>query len=150
MSQSTPKPCLNAGTIILSGAPNTGQTLATLGGLRTHTVFSGAVGPDILITAGEGRLDAAFFHDSAIIALSGQPVIFYDSAVAVSGGPLATSGHKVVGVLAPKADTGISGAALRGGDVKTYGFPFSSGLCYTTRSGQAGWSVTYTPCVSGT
>jgi hypothetical protein len=77
--------------------------------------------------------------------------VFYDSAVAVSGGPLATSGHKVVGVLAPTRElalTGISGAALRGGNVQQFGFVYTSGLCYSTRSGQAGFSVSYTPVMS--
>ncbi len=142
-------PTIIAGTSLESGTPNTGQIPYTLGGSKTVTVFSGAVGPDILIQAGGGRLDAAFFHDSPTLALSGQPVVFYDSAIAVSGGPLAASGHKVVGVLAPKTDSSISGAALRGGVVQSFGFVFTSGLVYTTRSGGAGWSASFTPVVSG-
>lgn len=147
----TRNPTIIAGTTFESGTPNTGQIPYTLGGAKTFTVFSGVVGPDILIHAGAGRLDATFFHDSALIALSGQPVVFYDAAVAVSGGPLAASGHKVVGVLAPSDElsaTGISGAALRGGQVRNFGFTYTSGLVYTTRSGQAGFSVSYTPVVS--
>lgn len=144
----TKNPTIIAGTTLESGVPNTGQVQYTLGGVKTVTVFSGAVGPDILVHAGAGRLDSAFFHDSAIVALSGQPVVFYDAAVAVSGGPLAASGHKVVGVLAPGADTGTSGLALRGGKVVNFGFAYNSGLVYTTRSGAAGWSASYTPVVS--
>lgn len=144
----TARPAIMAGTNIISGTPNTGQILTSPGGAsQSFTNFSGAVGPDILITAGQGRLDSAFFLDSAIVALSGQPVTFYDSAVAVSGGPIAASGHKVVGVLAPGYElggTGVSGAALRGGTVRSFGMPFTSGLVYTTRSGAAGFSVGYT------
>lgn len=145
----TARPTIIAGTNLVSGTPNTGQLPYTLGGSHVSTVFSGVVGPDINICVGGGRLDMAFFHDSAMLALSGQAVTFYDSAVAVSGGPLAASGHKVVGVLAPTADTGISGAALRGGVLRGGGLVFTSGLCYSTRSGQAGFSAAYTPVISG-
>lgn len=148
----TNTPVFMAGTNIISGTPNTGQILTSPGGAsQTFTNFSGAVGPDILITAGQGRLDSAFFLDTLVLALSGFAVTFYDSAVAVSGGPIAASGHKVVGVLAPQATqapTGVSGAFLRGGMVQGFGMPFSSGLVYTTRSGAAGFSVGYTLATS--
>jgi hypothetical protein len=123
--------------------PITRQTATTLGGTRVYTHYSGVVGPDILIASGAGRLDAAFFLDSALVSLSGQPVTFYDGAP-VSGGPLAASSHKVLGVLAPQADTGTSGAALRGGKIVNFGFVFSSGLVHSTRSGQPGFSVSFT------
>lgn len=145
----TEKPTIIAGTPLFSGTPNTGQLLYSQGGQKTTSFFSGVVGPDKLLWTGAGRLDAAFFHDSALIALSGQPVVFYDAAAAVSGGPL--SGHTVVGVLAPSdemAATGISGAALRGGQVRTFGFPFVNGLVASTRSGQPGFSATFTPVAS--
>lgn len=148
----TIKPTVNIGSVLTSGDPNTGQMCYTQGGSKTFSKLSGVVGPDVNIWVGGGRLDASFFHDSALLALSGQAVVFYDSAVAVSGGPLSTSGHKIVGVLAPtgfQADTSVSGAALRGGIVINHGFPFTSGLCVTTRSGQAGFSATFTPVVSG-
>ena len=122
------------------------QTLTTQGGTRTFTSFSGAVGPDILIWSGAGRLDAGFVTDSTLLALSGQAIVFYDGA-AISGGPTPGT-HKVVGVLAPSDEqsaTGISGAALRGGQVRQFGFPFFSGLVHSTRSGQPGFSVTFTP-----
>lgn len=149
----TTNPQVIAGTPTSSGDVNTGQVLGTNGGTRTFTKFSGTAGGDALIHKGGGRLDKAFFLDSALIALSGQPTIFYDAAVAVSGGPLAASGHKVVGVLAPSPDegalTGISGNALRGGVVRDIGFTFQSGLCHTSRSGGAGFTCSYTPVYSG-
>lgn len=147
----TSKPTVLVGSTIESGVPNTGQSLWTQGGTRVHTVYSGTAGGDANIWVGGGRVDAAFFVDSVLLALSGQPVVFYDAAAAVSGGPLFASGHKVVGVLAPageQASTAISGAALRGGIVRQLGFSFSSGLCHTGRSGGAGFSVSYTPVVS--
>ncbi len=150
--QPTANPTIMAGTNIISGTPNTGQILTSPGGASvTFTNYSGAVGPDVVIAVGQGRLDSAFFHDSLILALSGQAVTFYDASVAVSGGPLAASNHRVVGVLAPQATqapTGVSGAFLRGGNVMQFGMPFLSGLVHTTRSGAAGFSVGYTMCVS--
>lgn len=140
------------GTTVQSGTPNTGQVLTTLGGTQNFTKMSGVVGPDNVVWVGGGRLDAAFFHDSVMQSLSGLAVVFYDSAVAVSGGPLAASGHKVVGVLSPaglQAQTAVSGGALRGGVVQQFGFPFFSGLVASTKSGQAGFSANYTPVVSG-
>lgn len=148
----TNSPVIMAGTNIISGTPNTGQILTSPGGAsQTYTNYSGTVGPDLLITAGQGRLDCAFFLDTLILALSGQPVTFYDSAVAASGGPIAASGHKVVGVLAPQATqapTGVSGAFLRGGNIQSFGMPFTSGLVATTRSGAAGFSAGYTLATS--
>jgi hypothetical protein len=144
----TNSPTIIAGTVLESGTPNTGQIPFTLGGSKVYSKASGVVGPDNLIHAGPGRLDAAFFHDTAILALSGQAVVFYDASTAVSGGPLTNT---VVGVLAPSdefAATGISGAALRGGQVRQFGFTYLSGLCASTRSGQAGWAASYTPVVS--
>lgn len=148
----TNKPTVTVGSTVMSGTPNTGQILQTYGGTHTHTNFSGAAGGDTNIWVGAGRLDLAFFVDSAMIALSGKAVTFYDAAAAVSGGPLATSGHKVVGVLAPSDEmsaTGISGAALRGGQIRQFGVPFWSGLCVTGTSGAAGFTACYTPVLSG-
>lgn len=146
-------PTTIVGSPTYSGDVNTGQVLNTLGGTKTFTSFSGTAGGDALIHKGGGRLDAAFFLDTALIALSGQPVVFYDAAVAVSGGPLAASGHKVCGVLAPSptegALTSISGNALRGGNVRQIGFTFQSGLCYSSRSGAGGFTASYTPVYSG-
>jgi hypothetical protein len=147
----TVNPSIIAGTVFTSGDANTGQIPFTLGGSRVVTKYSGVVGPDVVAYTGGGRLDAAFFHDSAILALSGQAVVFYDASVAVSGGPFAADGHKVLGVLAPSDEqsaTGISGAALRGGQVRNFGFTFQSGLAYSTRSGQPGFSASFTPVVS--
>lgn len=146
----TNKPTSMVGTILNSGSPNTGQLPLTQGGDHMATSWSGTAGGDACLWVGGGRLDAAFFHDSAILALSGQPVTFYDAAVAVSGG--GGSGYKIVGQLSPGMWlnlTNASGAPLRGGEVRSFGFVFTSGLCYASKSGQPGFSVSFTPVVSG-
>lgn len=145
----TPRPTIVAGTNFESGTPNTGQLMHTLGGSRLANVFSGTAGGDSNIWVGAGRLDLALMHRSilaAIPAASGLPVVFYDSAAAVSGGPLATSGHKIVGILAPAVTA--SGTVIYG-ETRSFGTVFTSGLCATGTSGQAGWSCSFTPVVSG-
>lgn len=145
----TARPDIVAGTVLESGTPNTGQILQTLGGSHVAMRYSGVVGPDINLWVGGGRLDNAMLYSLAApgtLAASGQPVIFYDSAVAVSGGPLSTSGHKVVGVL--RAGNISSGLTLYG-EVRQFGAVFTSGLCFTTRSGQGAWTASFTPAISG-
>ena len=154
MPERTPtnKPVILAGTTLMSGDANTGQQLFTQGGTRTHTIFSGTAGGDAAIFVGAGRLDAAFFHPGAQLALSGQSVMFYDAASPYSGGPIPASGQtKVVGVLATVAASrpAASGDVFQGGVVQQFGFAFTSGLCFQGRSGQFGWSASYTPVVSG-
>lgn len=138
------------GTTVYSGLPNTGQSLWTQGGGVTVSVLSGTAGGHQLLFSGPGRLDAAFFHDSAMQALSGLPITFYDASAAVSG---TFSGRPVLGQLAGGPNEGatpaLSGALLKGGIVRTFGFPFLSGLAVTGASGMPGWSATYTPAISG-
>lgn len=152
--QPTAKPTIIAGTTFVSGDPNTGQQLFTYGGTKTFTKFSGTAGGDANVWVGAGRLDVACTFDGSALALSGTPIIFYDSAIAVSGGPLATSGHKVVGVLgvggANAGPLAASGDVFMAGMTQIIAMPFNSGLCYTSRSGHLGFSISYTPVVSGT
>lgn len=154
MPERTPtnKPTVLVGSTIESGVPNTGQSLWTLGGTRTHTVFSGTAGGDANIWVGGGRLDSFAFTNGNQLALSGQQVIFYDSAVAVSGGPLATSGHKHIGTLGVPMASKVAASGdvfIANGTVQTCGFVFTSGLCFQSRSGIMAWSASYTPVVSG-
>lgn len=151
--QPTAKPTIVAGTTFVSGDPNTGQQLFSQGGTKTFTKFSGTAGGDANVWVGAGRLDNACLFDGSVVALSGTPVIFYDSAIAVSGGPIAASGHKVVGVLGVGGSTkgvAASGDVFMAGLSQTIAMPFNSGLCYTSRSGHLGFSISYTPVVSGT
>lgn len=125
----------------------TGQVQQTVGGNRTFSAYSGAVGADAVIVTGGGRLDKAFFHGGNVLGLSGLPVVFYDSAVPVSGGPIVASGHKIVGVLSFPLQTLASGNAFYGGSPVDIGVVFSSGLCHSSRSGQIGFTASYTPNV---
>lgn len=150
----TNKPLVLAGTPLMSGTPNTGQLSYTLGGSKTFTAYSGTAGGDANIWVGGGRLDRGFVHNAlASLVLSGKPIVLYDSAVAVSGGPLATSGHNVVGILSVGSLAGVntlSGVQVIGGAIQDLGgMVFTSGLCYTGTSGQPGFTVGYTPVVSG-
>lgn len=150
----TAKPLVMVGSNLESGTPNTGQLPFTQGGSRVACVFSGAAGGDANLWVGGGRLDKAQLHPWAVSVMSGKPVIFYDAAAAVSGGPLPASGHKIVGVLAfdtNAADQIGSGLATgsQGGKVREFGFVFTSGLCCTGTSGQPGFSVSFTPVISG-
>lgn len=137
------------GTPVMSGTPNTAQLLYTLGGQKNTSVFSGIAGGDTVVNIGGGRLDNAFFHPGTypLISGRGQAVEFYDAAATVSGGgPI--SGCKIVGVLFPDLSNIISGNWSKGvffGE----GNVFTSGLAYTGRSGQPGFSINYSPVVSG-
>lgn len=145
----TQKPLVTAGTVFNSGDVNTGQNMNSLGGSKTATRMSGVVGPDVNLWVGGGRLDLGMVHSAVVAdipAASGVPIVFYDSAVAVSGGPLNASGHKIVGVLG----VNVTASGVRyGGQVFQIGIPFTSGLCVSVASGQVGWTASFTPAVSG-
>lgn len=137
------------GSPVMSGTPNTAQLLYTQGGQKNATVFSGVAGGDTVINIGAGRLDSAFFHPGTYPMISGrgQGVEFYDASATVSGGgPI--SGCKVVGVLFPDLSVLVSGNWSKGIFLGA-GNVFTSGLGYTGRSGQPGFSINYTPVVSG-
>jgi hypothetical protein len=131
------------------------RQLETFGGLNTTCIYSGAVAPtvistpgtvatgsDVLLFSGPGRFDGGFVHQNLT---SGQAIFFYDGAAAVSGGPIAASGHIVLGVLNPAVSL-ISGAynADRGGLIP-FGTQFNSGLCVASKSGQPGFTASWTP-----
>lgn len=135
----------------------------TQGGFNTASIFSGqvapsllscpgavAVGADALLFSGAGRLDLAFFHQTSA---SGLPIIFYDAAAPVSGGPIPASGHKIVGIL---PGTQSYAAVSSGQQAPSLNLPiagtpvliqvaFQSGLCVNSRSGQNGFTVCWTP-----
>ncbi len=149
----TKNPTILAGTPLFSGDPNTGQVMFSQGGTKNFTNYSGTAGGDAAIWVGAGRLDSAFFNAGSIATLSGQTVTFYDAATAVSGGPLAASNHKILGILGfPPGNApfvALSGQVFVAGQPPTFfGTVFTSGLCHTGRSGQLGFSAQYTPVVS--
>lgn len=116
-------------------------TYGNTGGFRTFVVYSGAVGPDLLVVSGAGRLNQLIPHTTA---LSGQAVICYDSAVAVSGGPIALSGHIPLGSIPASPPAGTSGTFQPAAPV-VLNTPFFSGLVLTRASGQVGVTVCWTP-----
>ncbi len=156
----TARPTVLAGTNLTSGDPNTGQVFQTFGGAKTFSLYSGTVGPDKAIWVGGGRLDHVELHPGAAVSMpiaSGPAVIFYDSAVVVSGGPIFASGHKIVSKITPGILTlqSISSVAyasgiLNYGGLWPVGRVFTSGLMLATLSGMNGVTVSFTPVVSGT
>lgn len=142
----TPRPTVLAGTNIESGTPNTGQIGYTEGGTHNFTRFSGSTA-DANIWVGGGRLDFALFAaPHSKLAASGKPIIFYDSAVAAAAGPVAASGHKLLGVLLP---SNVNSGATIWGEKRMFSTVFTSGLCVSSLSGAAPFSVSFTPVVSG-
>ncbi len=132
------------------------HTLTTVGGTQTGSILSGAVAPtttgtvgafatgsDVMFFSGNGRLDGGFLHQQVN---SGVAVVFYDGAAPVSGGPISASGHKVIGVLLGGGPQ-VSGFASQfpGAGLVQFGVPFTSGLCVNSRSGQPGFTITFTP-----
>ncbi len=127
------------GTMLM--AVNSGQVAPVQTGLFSQGGAAALVGSDIMFFSGAGRLGGAFLHQ---YATSGLPIIFYDAAAPVSGGPVATSGHKIIGIL-PAVFSGGTQTLPGTGGISIFGTPFTSGLCVNSRSGQNGFTVTWTP-----
>jgi len=172
MSFSTRSPMRMAGAQLYSGGPNTGEIAHIRGGALTATIFSGALlsgstqpifatpaaspsngsgQSDVVLFSGPGRLNSILAHTQMT---SGLPVIFYDAQVVWSGGPIAASGHRVVGVLPPtfgggmiNLSGGIAVTPFTGAPINV-DIPFVNGLAVRVASGQPGWTVTFTPEVA--
>ena len=147
----TSKPTTMVGSTILSGLPNTGQVLFTQGGSVTFSKLSGTAGGNAMIFTGAGRLDSIHYHPSAIPAASGFPLLFYDAASALSGH--GASGYTILDTTNTAQFGSVfatfnSGVVNIGGD-KQVGRVFQSGLAFQSQSGQAGFTVSYTPVQSG-
>ncbi len=153
----TARPTVLAGTNMTSGDPNTGQAMFTMGGAKTFSQQSGALGVDYVIWKGGGRLDHVELHPTGGSLGSGILTIFYDTAVASSGGPIAASGHKIISKLHPGSQAygsvgigQIQSGSLNLGGYFPIGRVFTSGLVLASLSGMNGVTVSYTPVVSGT
>ncbi len=144
MSVPVSRPCYIAGTQNSSGDVGTAELRFTQGGGRAFTQWSGSVADnDVLIFSGAGRLNTLLQITQLV---SGQAVVFYDSAIATSGGPFAASGHKIVGII----PSTFPGGAWSGNLIVPWtgapvivGMPFQSGLCAATRSGTPGFTAGY-------
>jgi hypothetical protein len=129
----------------------------TYNGFNTATVFSGgssstlsgssigAISGDLLIALGPGRLDSILPFSQ----LSGSDTVFYDSATPANGvtggGPVVTSGHKVLARLNGNTWLGVNGTFAGGPSIVSVGMPFQSGLCVALRSGSPGYTICWTP-----
>src|SRR5690242_20076362 len=104
MSVTSRNPLRMAGAIVYSGSPNTGEVRTTRGGEIVYSALSG-VAVDTLIQSGAGRLNTV----SRLTVASGMGVIFYDSAIATSGGPFAVSGHLALATILQPIVPAVSG-----------------------------------------
>lgn len=163
MSAPIQKICFIGGSPRSSGDVQTGEVQFVRGGGRAVSIFSGALfsgtvittppgsvpvnnAGDILLYSGGGRLNNLLQH---VQMASGLAVTFYDAAVAVSGGPIPASGHKLIGIIPP---TYPGGAAFSGilpvmytGTPVNVDMPFQSGLCAHMASGSPGFTASFTP-----
>ncbi len=158
MSVSTRNPIRMIGGQPFSGGPNTGEFQHVRGGSVAVSFYSGAVAPgvtggqgavavgsDVMIYSGAGRLNSVMPH---VQMVSGLAVFFYDGIAAISGGPLAASGHQIIGVIPPTyGGSFVSGGAVPAptGQPINIDMPFRNGLCFNSRSGQPGFTLSYTP-----
>lgn len=154
MSIKSTAPLRVAGATLDTTDVGDGAQSWTQGGQETYTSFSG-VNAATLVVSGPGRLNKTFVTAQLI---SGQSVVFVDSATATSGMPFSTSGHKIVGLIPPVWRVGASGnltLASQEGNPIEWGVPFFSGLCACPlASGTPGFGLTWTfglnPTLSGT
>ena len=124
-------------------------------GLNATPTGTFAVGSDVMLWSGGGRLDAVVPHLGSLHSGTVLGIRFYDAAAPVSGGPLYSSGHK------PVYDSPVYMAPLSGGagilssgnlpvvpdisDPFQVGQPFQNGLCFNCKSGQGGYTIYWTP-----
>jgi len=132
------------------------HNLTAQGGTRAAAIYSGAnapgltaapnavaVGSDVLFWSGAGRLAEVVLHGQQA---AGTGITFYDAAAPISGGPIYTSGHVPLAFIA--GNTGqavVSGQPTLAGGVIPIGMPFRYGLCVNSRSGQIGYTVSWSP-----
>jgi len=163
MGLATRSPLRMAGANVASGCPNTGEVQFTLGGAQRYCVYSGIPsgafalstppqagapafsGADCLIFSGPGRIKDIVLHTQLA---SGLPIVFYDTGVVISGGPIAASGHPIVAVAPGTWAGGTPGSGtpiLWNGTPYGYDIPFNSGLAVAVKSGQPGFTCVFTP-----
>lgn len=154
MSIPTTRTCTVAGTPFSSGSVQTGELVVVNGGGRAACIYSGSLsgigiggapgavvnGNDIFFYSGAGRLTSVQPH---IGVQSGQPIIFYDTALAASGGPIPTSGHILIAKV-PFTNEQLSAQAVGGLSSVAPIFMnavFQSGLACRIASGAPGFTI---------
>ena len=145
MSSPTAKPLFLGGTPTSSGNVNTGELLFVRGGGRVTCFFSGSTLGDTLIYSGAGRVNNFIMHTQL---QSGVPAVIYDAAVATSGGPFGLSGHKFIFATPPTWGINAVGSGVNNPfnpASQPVDMPFQSGLVVNLRSGNAGFSFSWTP-----
>lgn len=133
------------GAVPNSGWANTGEQRYTRGGEVTYSSWSG-VAVDTLVVSGPGRLNSL----TRLSVASGGVIVCYDGNIATSGGPFATSGHRVLGVVLQPLVPAISGFNNTP-QFATYGvpvqvdMPFANGLIAAcVASGTPAFNLSYT------
>lgn len=131
--------------------------LQSTGGSQAAAIYSGAnapglggatnavaVGSDVLFHSGAGRLATISLH--RVNTADAVNITFYDAVAPVSGGPLASSGHIHLGTIpATLAISPASGQLMVPSVQIPIGMPFRQGLCVNSRSGQPGFTITFSP-----
>lgn len=146
MSVPRSKPQFVAGSPRSSGGIQTGEVMYNRGGDHSFGQISG-VGVATLIYSGPGRLNSVL---TTQLGISGVATIFYDGTAATSGGPFATSGHKILCIIPPLL-TALAGSGTLNplgwpGVLQYPDMPFNSGLYVApTLSGSHGFSCSFTP-----
>lgn len=144
MSVTSRNPLRMAGAAVNSGNVNTGEVGFTTGGGQVYSAGLSGITVDTLIFSGAGRLNNISVLTNLV---SGRAVVFYDGAVATSGGPFALSGHKVLATIPTGwRESGYVNTLSQAGSVLPVQMPFQSGLIAANQaSGAVGWSVSFTP-----
>jgi len=130
--------------------------LSAIGGMTAAAIYSGgnlpglnaapgatAVGSDVVFCSGPGRLASILPHQ---LLASGVGITFYDANVPVSGGPLYSSGHIPLAFIPANLglSTYASGVVIPANlNNIAIGMPFRYGLCVNSRSGQPGFTVSW-------
>lgn len=155
----TRKPTVVIGSNVYSGTPNTGEIHTTRGGVRASCVWSGSLltnaaltgaagavqsGGHILLHTGAGRLNSVWQHQG-VLSLSGVAITFYDAAAITASGVSVSGQRFIASVNAPQGQSGQFTAVAP----VAWDIPFTSGLCASAPSGTPGFTVTFTPVVSG-
>jgi hypothetical protein len=129
----------------LNAAIYSGQVAPVLNGATATNPAAFATGSDVCLWSGPGRLMKVVPHQTQY-ALSGVQLNLYDSNTPVSGGPLSASGQALIGAL----NAGVVGNIFSGGLVLAgvpinFDMPFKNGLSLNSRSGQVGYTFSWTP-----